>query len=105
MFKTLQDRLPKELALHGIEEMETANRFLTEHFLPAFNTEFKVPAREQGSAFVPLLDTRLDDILCIQEELVDYDANGQLLTHPIKAASAQLRRSRCKSKADNSICH
>ena len=74
MFKTLQDRLPKEMALQGIEDMDAANRFLKEQFLPAFNTEFKVSAREEGSVFVPLLDTRLDDILCLQEErTVNHD--------------------------------
>ncbi len=68
MFKTLQERLPKELALHGITDMETANRFLIDDFLPVFNTEFQVPAAESGSAFVPVLDARLKDILCVQEE-------------------------------------
>jgi len=68
MFKTLQERLPKELALHGITDMVTANRFLIDDFLPAFNAEFQVPAAESGSAFVPVLDARLKDILCIQEE-------------------------------------
>ena len=39
MFKTLQERLPKELALHGISDMETANRFLKDDFLPTFNAD------------------------------------------------------------------
>jgi transposase len=41
-FRTLQDRLPKELALAGITEMAAANRYLTEQFLPQHN--------ERGSA-------------------------------------------------------
>lgn len=68
MFKTLQERLPKELVLHGIVDMVSANRFLKETFLPEFNAEFQVPAAESGSAFVPVLDARLKDILCIQAE-------------------------------------
>jgi len=32
-FRTLQDRLPKELALAGITEMAAANRYLPEQFL------------------------------------------------------------------------
>lgn len=68
LFKTWQDRLPKELALAGIESMEAANRFLAEQFTPAYNAEFQVTAAEPGSAFVPLLDTRIEDILCVQEE-------------------------------------
>jgi len=48
--------------------METANCFLIDDFLPTFNAEFQVDAAEPGSAFVPVLDVRLKDILCIQEE-------------------------------------
>jgi len=70
MFKTLQDRLPKELALHGITGMEAANRYLKERFSPAFNKEFKVGSMEDGSAFVPLMGYRLREILCVQEERV-----------------------------------
>jgi hypothetical protein len=46
VFRTLQDRLPKELALAGITEMAAANRSLTERFLPAYNHRFAVPAAE-----------------------------------------------------------
>jgi len=35
VFKMWQDLLPKELALAGIEDMATANRFLDEQFTPA----------------------------------------------------------------------
>ena len=68
LFKTWQDRLPKELVLVGIEDMAAANRFLNEQFTPAYNAEFKVTATEPGSAFVSLMDARIDDILCLQEE-------------------------------------
>ena len=44
IFKTWQDRLPKELALIGIEDMAAANRLLDEQFTPAYNTEFQVTA-------------------------------------------------------------
>jgi hypothetical protein len=50
--KTLQDRLPKELALAGITNLEAANRFIQEDFLPRYNEEFQVVAQEEGSAFV-----------------------------------------------------
>ena len=68
LFKTLQACLPKALALHGIVDRVTANRFLKDDFLPAFNAEFQVPAAESGSAFVPVLNARLKDILCVQAE-------------------------------------
>lgn len=62
-FKTHQGRLPRELALHGITDIEAANRYLREHYLPAHNAEFAVPAREPGSACVPFAGD-LDDYLC-----------------------------------------
>ena len=65
-FRTHQDRLVKELAYHDITTMDAANRYLDEVYRPAFNTEFKEPAREQGSAFVPLLGAPIDDLLCEQ---------------------------------------
>jgi hypothetical protein len=67
-FATHQDRLPKELAIAGITDMATANRYLAEVYRPQFNAEFAVPAREEGSAFVPWIGGNLDDILCEQIE-------------------------------------
>ncbi len=67
-FKTHQDRLVKELALHGITNMDAANRYLAQTYLPAFNAEFMQPAPEEGSAFVPWTGNNLDDILCEQDE-------------------------------------
>jgi hypothetical protein len=49
---TLQDRLPRELALAGITNLEAANRFIREAFLERYNKEFQGAAREEGSAFV-----------------------------------------------------
>lgn len=69
-FATHQDRLPKELAAAGIADMAAANRYIAEVYLPAFNAEFAVPAREAGSAFVPWVGGGLDDILCEQHERV-----------------------------------
>jgi transposase len=37
MFQTLQDRLVKELALAGITEVEAANRFIHDVYIPAHN--------------------------------------------------------------------
>ena len=68
MFRTLQDRLPKELALAGITTMVQANRYLKEHFLVSFNDRFKVEPAEPDSAFVPLLSVALNDILCLKAE-------------------------------------
>ena len=67
-FRTHQDRLCKELAAYGITTLEEANRYLREVYLPAFNAEFKQPAREKGTAFIPFIGANLDDILCEQFE-------------------------------------
>jgi hypothetical protein len=63
-FKTHQDRLVKELALHGIMDMEEANRYVAQVYMPAFNAEFKRTALEEGSGFVPWIGGDIDDILC-----------------------------------------
>lgn len=69
-FRTLQDRLPKELALAGITEMAAANQYLTEQFLPQHNKRFMVRATEPGTAFIPWVGTPLAEILCVHEERV-----------------------------------
>ena len=70
MFRTLQGRLPAELEERGIVDMEEANRYLEGSFVEDFNRRFAVEAREEGSAFVPLLDVGLEDILCLKHKRV-----------------------------------
>jgi len=74
LFETLQDRLVKELADAGIDDIETANRFIRETYLPAHNRRFMVEAAEAGSAFIAWRREDLDEILCCEEErVVDRD--------------------------------
>lgn len=68
MFRTLQDRLVKELAMARIDTMEVANEFLNKDYLPGFNKRFMVEPASSGDAFVPLLGVVLDDILCVKAE-------------------------------------
>jgi transposase len=75
VFRTLQDRLPKELALAGIRDMAAANRYLIEQFLPAYNRRFAVAGAEPGTAFVPWIGSNLTDLLCAQEERVVANDN------------------------------
>ena len=70
VFRTLQDRLPKELALAGITDRAAANQYLVTQFLPAYNQRFAVPATETGTAFIPWVGTSLAEILCVQENRV-----------------------------------
>jgi len=68
MFKTLQDRLVKEMRIKGIRSIEEANTFL-EGYLPLYNKRFAVkPAeREDLHRDVPK-GLNLDMILCIRTE-------------------------------------
>jgi len=50
LFKTLQDRLVKELRVKGITTMEAANDFLDEVFLPFWEERFTVEPREATAA-------------------------------------------------------
>jgi transposase len=68
VFRTLQDRLPKELRLAGITSVDAANRFLAEVYLPEHNARFAVPAEQGGSAFVVDAGQAWREILCIEEE-------------------------------------
>ena len=69
MFGTLQKRLPQELRLAGITDMEAANRFLKEDFLPAHNARFAIQPEGEGTAFVSFAGD-LRDILCVREDRV-----------------------------------
>lgn len=69
-FRTLQDRLPKELALAGIADLDAANRFIAERFLPDYNCRFAVAAAEPGAAFVAVPRAQWQDVLCVQEERI-----------------------------------
>jgi len=68
MFRTLQDRLVKELALAGIATVEAANRFIREVYLPAHNARFAVKPEQDGTAFVGVPGLELNEILCVQED-------------------------------------
>jgi transposase len=67
-FRTLQDRLPKELKLAGIDSLDAANRWIAETYLAQHNALFAVAPAEAESAFVPDRGGRAGEILCLQEE-------------------------------------
>lgn len=70
MFRTHQDRLSKELAVHNITTMEEANRYIRKVYLPAYNKEFEQKPLEEGSAFIPWAGSHIEDILCEQHERI-----------------------------------
>jgi len=65
----LQDRLVKALRLAGISDLESANLFLAETFLPAFNRQFNVVAASPADVHrgVP---RELDEVLSWEAERV-----------------------------------
>ncbi len=101
-FRTLQDRLPKELALAGItEDVATANRFIREVYLPLHNAQFVIAPAESASAFVPVAEAQWRDVLCIQEERVVAPDNtvawrGRRLQIPPHPARAHFVRARVR---------
>jgi transposase len=68
LFRTLQDRLVKEMRLAGIKNVGQANEFLRS-YLPRYNRRFKVKAVSEADVHQALPHPSvLDRILCIREE-------------------------------------
>ena len=100
-FRTLQDRLPKELALAGVTDVEAANRYIREVYLPAHNARFAAEPADMASAFMPVAEAQWRDILCVQEERVvardnTVAWNGQRLQIPPHPARAHFVRAKVR---------
>lgn len=78
-FGTWQGRLPQELRLRGITQLEKANEFLGGEYVAEFNRRFSVAAAQKGTAFVRLQRRDLDVIFSVQQErVVNQDNTIQL---------------------------
>ena len=74
LFKTWQDRLPKELALHGIQTVPDANRYILETFLPFHQKHLTKTPAHTASAFIPYRGKNLDLVFAIKEQrTVNHD--------------------------------
>jgi transposase len=89
-FGTWQGRLPQELRLAGIQNLEQANRFLEERYIAVFNEKFTVTAAEKGSAFRRATRADLQWVFTLQTERVVSKDN----TVAIGDRSWQLEKSR-----------
>jgi transposase len=70
LWRTLQDRLPVELALANVCDLPGANRFL-QAYIERYNASFGVEAEEPGLAYRPLpAGTDLDHILSFRYQRV-----------------------------------
>lgn len=71
LFKTLQDRLIKELRLQNISTAEEANKFLEDEYIEIFNAKFMVEPRSKSNLHKKLTKqeiTKLDSIFSRQYE-------------------------------------
>ena len=69
-FGTWQGRLPQEIRLAGIDTVEGANQFLSEHYIGTFNEKFAVAPSQKGTAFRRATRADLDWVFTIQTERV-----------------------------------
>jgi len=92
-FGTWQGRLPQELRLAGIANVEAANGFLQERYIAEFNAKFKVAAAQKGTAFRRTSRTDLDWIFTVQSERVVAQDN----TVAIAERNWQLDKSRFRN--------
>ena len=74
-FRTLQDRLPKELRLAGIATVEAANAWLAGTYIAEYNRLFAIEPLEEGSAFVADTAGVWRETLCVIEERVVANDN------------------------------
>lgn len=100
MFATLQDRLPKELRLAGIGDLESANRFIAQVYLPRHNARFARPPALPDSAFVAVGDRAgLTEILCVEEErVVARDNTVSFERHKLQLPESPLRHHFVKAR-------
>ena len=78
-FGTWQGRLPQELRLRKITQLDQANEFLRNEYVAEFNRRFMVAAAHKGTAFVRLKRTDLDLVFSIrQERVVNQDNTIQV---------------------------
>jgi len=69
LFKTLQDRLIKEMSTMGISCIKEANIYLHKTFLPRYNSKFTKPPKESNPAYrlIPS-HINMDAVFSIREE-------------------------------------
>lgn len=72
-YRTLQDRLLKELQLEGVLTRVEANRYLHETFIPAYNTRFGVEPADSEAAWVPAGPIDEHAVFCLRETRVVHN--------------------------------
>jgi transposase len=97
--RTWQDRLPKELKLHGIKTIPDANRYILETFLPNYRKNFLKNPPQKGSAFTPYRGKNLNLIFSIKEQrTVAPDNTVRWNNHTLQILPSKFRCSFAKCK-------
>ena len=98
-FGVLQDRLIAELELHGITDMDSANQWLEDYYIPRYNRRFGKQAAEPGKAFVKIYKReRYEKIAFAYEAVVSNDNCVRLGGLMIDVPPGKNRRSYAKAK-------
>jgi hypothetical protein len=80
VFRTLQSRLIAEMRLANVTDLDSANRFLKEKFIPDFNRRFSVLANNQIPAYKNLPEEiNLTDIFCMIDDRVVH--SGEVINY------------------------
>ena len=107
LFRTLQDRLVKELRLAGTKTLEEANQVITD-YMPRFNVQFRKPAKKKTDVHRKAPKKReLDSIVSIQEQRVlqkdstiRYKTKCYLL---VNAAERSMKKVIIEERLDGSV--
>ena len=74
-YRTLQDRLLKELRLDDIRTRAAANRYLHKNFIPRYNRQFGVEPADREAAWVDAGPINEHDLFCLRDtRVVQNDA-------------------------------
>jgi len=85
-YRTLQDRLLKELRLEGIRTRAAANGYLHETFIPAYNERFGVEPADSEGAWIPVGPIDEHALFCLRDTRVA----GNDLTISVRGQKWQL---------------
>ena len=97
-FDTFQDRLVPELRLNDIRDMDSANRYLQDVFIPSFwRDQIEVMSRNEDSEFTPVPDhMNLDDVCVVKDyrkirsdHTFSYGNKFYLIESPLKHSIAK----------------
>src|SRR3989344_835198 len=85
LFRTLQDRLIKELRLHDISTIDEVNRFLKLKFLPSFNQRFSIAPANPTNLHQPVTVQKQDRVTIEQQldDTVKIRLRGKYLNYRI----------------------